>query len=54
VFERDGEASIMRRPWPTRGCCAMGEKYIYIVMVRSFRDILKGFTFDLSFEVGIV
>jgi hypothetical protein len=21
------EASIMRRPWPTRGCCLMGEKY---------------------------
>jgi hypothetical protein len=26
VPECDGEASIMRRPWPTRGCCAMGEK----------------------------
>jgi hypothetical protein len=26
VFECDSEASIMRRPWPTRGCCAIGKK----------------------------
>jgi hypothetical protein len=25
VSECDMEASIMRRPWLTRGCCAMGE-----------------------------
>jgi hypothetical protein len=25
VSECVGEASIMRRPWPTRGCCAMGK-----------------------------
>jgi hypothetical protein len=25
VSECDREASIMRRPWPSRGCCAMGE-----------------------------
>ena len=24
VSECDHEDSIMRRPWPTRGCCAMG------------------------------
>jgi hypothetical protein len=24
VSQCDHEASIMRRPWPTRGCCAMG------------------------------
>ena len=24
VSERDREASTVRRPWPTRGCCAMG------------------------------
>ena len=24
VTESDRWASIMRRPWPTRGCCAMG------------------------------
>jgi hypothetical protein len=26
VSECDGEASILRRPWPTGGCCAMGTK----------------------------
>jgi hypothetical protein len=26
VSECDREASIMRRPWPNRGCCAMGER----------------------------
>jgi hypothetical protein len=25
----DGEASIMRRPWPTMGCCATGEESEY-------------------------
>jgi len=24
VSECDHEDSTMRRPWPTRGCCAMG------------------------------
>ena len=22
----DGEASIMKRPWPSKGCCVMGKK----------------------------
>jgi hypothetical protein len=26
VSECNREASTMRRPWPTRGSCAMGEK----------------------------
>jgi hypothetical protein len=26
VSECDREASIMRKPWPTRGCCATGKK----------------------------
>jgi hypothetical protein len=26
VSECDCDSSIMRRPWPARGCCAMGEK----------------------------
>ena len=26
VSEWDREASIVRRPWPTKNCCAMGEK----------------------------
>ena len=24
VSECDRKASVMRRPWPTKGCCAMG------------------------------
>jgi hypothetical protein len=26
VSECDREASIMRRPWPNKGCCANGKK----------------------------
>jgi hypothetical protein len=26
VFEYDGEASIIRMPWPTGGCCATVKK----------------------------
>jgi hypothetical protein len=33
VSEYDREASIMRRPWPTGGCCAMGEIYFIIIFV---------------------
>jgi hypothetical protein len=31
VSECDREASIMRGPWPTRGCCAMEKNNISIV-----------------------
>jgi hypothetical protein len=31
VPECDREASILRKPWPTRGCCAMGRGKIYPV-----------------------
>jgi hypothetical protein len=31
VSERDCEASIMRRPWPTGGCCAWGKIFnVYV------------------------
>jgi hypothetical protein len=30
VSECDREASIMRRPWPTRGCCAMEKRNILL------------------------
>jgi hypothetical protein len=35
VSEYDREASIMRRPWPTRGCCAIGKmhKHDYFCVV---------------------
>jgi hypothetical protein len=29
-LECDREASIMRRPWSTRGCCAIGEEYMLL------------------------
>jgi len=35
VPECDREASTMRRPWYTRGCCAVGKKYIFWVCVYS-------------------
>ena len=28
VLDCDGEAWIMWKPWPTRGCCAMGEQIL--------------------------
>jgi hypothetical protein len=34
VSECNREASIMRRPWPTRGCCAMGKKFIFVLCRR--------------------
>jgi hypothetical protein len=37
VSESDREASIMRRPWPTRGCCAM-EKNAWCKMPLSVRN----------------
>ena len=30
VSECDLKASIKRRSWSTKGCCAMGEKFIHI------------------------
>ena len=38
VSECDREASIMR-PWPTRGCCAMGKISHYTVSWKSTGDI---------------
>jgi hypothetical protein len=36
VSECDREASIMRRPWPTGGCCAMGTKLLRIPKCKSY------------------
>jgi hypothetical protein len=33
VSKCDHEASIMRRPWPTRSCCAMGKKWNKITKI---------------------
>jgi hypothetical protein len=35
VSECDREASIMRRPWPTRGCCAI-KKYSRVAIAKCF------------------
>ena len=32
VSECDREAFIMRRPWPTRDCCAMEKKLLYVLL----------------------
>jgi hypothetical protein len=31
----------MRRPWPTRGCCAIGKKYLYIMCDKNIPVILE-------------
>ena len=40
--ECDREASIIRSPWPTRGCCAMGKKlslfYVILVLTKNVSD----------------
>ena len=40
MCECDREASIMRRPWPTRGCCVM-EIYIYLNIKRNEVNHIK-------------
>jgi hypothetical protein len=37
-YDCDREASIMRRPWPSRDCCAMGEKCPVISAAVEFRE----------------
>jgi hypothetical protein len=44
MSECDREASIMRRPWPTRGCCAIGGKK------EKFLHRLEAFGIDLGGE----
>ena len=34
MSEYDREAPIMRRPWPTRGCCDMGAKIAFFVVYK--------------------
>jgi hypothetical protein len=36
VAEFDREASIMRRPWPTRGCCATEKKLLSFILCTEF------------------
>jgi hypothetical protein len=41
VFECDREASIMGRLWPSRNCCAMGEKKIVVEFSKGKYDIFQ-------------
>jgi hypothetical protein len=50
VSECDREASVMRGPWPTRGCCAIGKKnnyfycYCFVVVVTQQLDLVHFLT----------
>jgi len=43
MSEYDPEASIMRRPWPTGGCCAMKKKndVIRVITDRYNKELLQ-------------
>jgi hypothetical protein len=38
VSERDHESSTMRRPWPTGGCCDVGEKIKVVIWISMFHS----------------
>jgi hypothetical protein len=40
VSECDREASILRRPWPTRGCCAMKKKHYEPIVLSSICSVV--------------
>jgi hypothetical protein len=46
VSECDREASITRRPWPTGGCCAMGEKNNSLTIKKNITPQLTQFGFS--------
>jgi hypothetical protein len=37
VSECDAEASIVRRPWPTGGCCTVGGKMFCVIEFEKYR-----------------
>jgi hypothetical protein len=41
VSECDSEASIMSRPWPTMGCCAVGNYYYYYYYHNAWSEAAK-------------
>jgi hypothetical protein len=51
VSECDREASITRRPWPTRGCCVMEKKLPYTIFTNTIdaedSGLLRGYR-DMS------
>jgi len=48
--ECDSKASIMRRPWPTRGCCALAKYYHILSSVHFGKG--KGKVFPLQARCG--
>jgi hypothetical protein len=48
VSECDGEALIMRRPWPIRGSCAMERKLSEYLCTLGLREVI-----DSSFWVAL-
>jgi hypothetical protein len=53
VSECDREASTVRRPWPTRGCCDIGEKIVICSLNRTFNVCWSCVTyFSLNIRCG--
>ena len=38
MSECDGEAAIMRRPWPTGGCCVTKKRSLFIVDLNTLSE----------------
>jgi hypothetical protein len=48
--ERDREASIMRRAWPTGGCCDMG-KNVYAEIKFCQREITENYSRSVLWDL---
>jgi hypothetical protein len=47
VSEYDGEGSMMRRLWPTRGCCAVEKKKVDYEYLSIYIDVLPEMKYAL-------
>jgi hypothetical protein len=50
VSECDHEAPVIRRPWPSRGCCAIGNKYV--ILKHTFSHYFTVMFVSSSYEKG--
>jgi len=50
VSECDREASITRKPWPTRGCCDMDKNHKNIKVMGSNISFLISVLVDLGYQ----
>jgi hypothetical protein len=41
VSECDSEDSIMRGPWPSRGCCALRKKKLGILITQVYTNLMS-------------